>query len=78
MQARRGIKMKKLISAGAVCAVAVGLVVVPGALAGTPKSAKTVLGTATVTEAPNPVAPGANTAITGNVASNSNCRRFRK
>jgi hypothetical protein len=67
--------MKKLISAAAVCAVAVGLVAVPNA--GAVKSPKMVLGTVTVGETPNPVVVNAPATITGNVASNSNCRKFR-
>jgi hypothetical protein len=68
--------MKKLISAAAVCAVAVGLVAVPGALA--VKSPKLVGGTVSVNVTPNPL-PDATTTVTatGNVASNSSCRKDR-
>jgi hypothetical protein len=67
--------MKKLISACAVCAVAVAAVAAPSAMG--VKSAKQVGGTVTVSGTPNPVVTGANVAATGNVASNSNCRKFR-
>ena len=68
--------MRKLISAAAVCAVAVGLVAVPNALA--VAGPKPVLGTVTVGESPNPLADTQTTvAVTGNVASNSSCRKFR-
>lgn len=68
--------MRKLISAAVVCAVAIGLVAVPGALA--VKSPKLVTGIITVGETPNPLSdPTPNVAATGNVASNSSCRRFR-
>jgi len=68
--------MRKLISATAVCAVAVGLVAVPGALA--VKSPKQVGGTVSIAVAPNPL-PNATTTVTanGNVASNSSCRKDR-
>jgi hypothetical protein len=68
--------MRKLISAAAVCAVAVGLVAVPNALG--VKSAKQVGGTVSVNVTPNPL-PDAVTTVTasGNVASNSSCRKGR-
>ncbi|MFL5908340.1 MAG: hypothetical protein ACJ75Z_12190 [Solirubrobacterales bacterium] len=69
--------MRKQISAAAVCAVAVGLVAVPNA--GAVKSDKMVFGTVTVGESPNPVADSyqGTIAVTGNVASNSSCRKYR-
>jgi hypothetical protein len=68
--------MKKLLTASLVCAVAVGLVAVSGA--GAVKSTKEVFGTVSVTVTPNPV-PDATTTVTasGNVASNSSCRKGR-
>jgi hypothetical protein len=68
--------MKKLISACAVCAVAVAVVAAPSALG--VKSTKQVFGTVSVTVTPNPV-PDATTTVTasGNVASNSSCRKGR-
>jgi hypothetical protein len=68
--------MKKLLTASLVCAVAVGLVAVPGA--GAVKVTKEVFGTVSVTVTPNPV-PDATTTVTasGNVASNSSCRKDR-
>jgi hypothetical protein len=71
--------MKKLISACAVCAVAVGLVAVPGALG--VKSAKQVGGTVSVSVTPSTFTTGDTTVTTatvsGTVASNSNCRKDR-
>ena len=62
--------MKKLISAGAVCAVAVGLVAVPNALG--VKSAKQVGGTVTVSATPTTIdATTASVNASGSVASNS-------
>jgi hypothetical protein len=68
--------MRKLISAGAVCAVAVGLVVVPNALG--VKSAKQVGGTVTVGATPTTV-DSTTTAVaaSGAVASNSGCKKDR-
>ena len=74
-QRREKNPMRKLLSACAVCAVAVGLVVVPSAFG--VKSAKQVSGTVTVAGTPNPVVSGATVTASGNVASNSNCRKFR-
>lgn len=69
--------MKKLISATAVCAVAIGLVAVPGAVAKT--SVKTVFGSVSVNVTPNPIPASATSVIaSGNVASNSNCRKNRQ
>jgi hypothetical protein len=71
--------MKKLISACAVCAMAVGLVAVPNALG--VKSAKQVGGTVSVSVTPTTFTTGDTTVTTatvsGNVASNSNCRKDR-
>lgn len=68
--------MKKLISAGAVCAVAVGLVAVPNALG--VKSAKQVGGTVTVSATPTTTdATTASVSASGSVASNSNCKKDR-
>lgn len=68
--------MRKLISAAIVCAVAVGLVAVPNALAA--KSPKIVTGFVTVGETPSPLPnTTASVAATGNVASNSSCRKGR-
>src|SRR4051794_21004672 len=68
--------MKKLAGAAIVCAVAVGLVAASGA--GAVKSTKEVFGTVSVSVTPNPV-PDAITTVTasGNVASNSSCRKGR-
>jgi hypothetical protein len=68
--------MKKLISAGVVCAVAVGLVAVPGALG--VKSPKLVSGTVSVGVSPIPL-PDTTTSVSvsGNLASNSSCRKDR-
>jgi hypothetical protein len=68
--------MRKLISACAVCAVAVGLVAVPSALG--VKSPKQVGGTSSLSVTPNPL-PNATTTVTasGNVASSSGCRKDR-
>jgi hypothetical protein len=68
--------MKKLISAGAVCAVAVGLVAVPNALG--VKSAKQVGGTVTVAASPTTIDATTTTVnASGSVASNSNCKKGR-
>jgi hypothetical protein len=71
--------MKKLISACAVCAMAVGLVAVPSALG--VKSAKQVGGTVSVGVTPSTFTTGDTTVTTatvsGNVASNSGCRKDR-
>jgi hypothetical protein len=71
-----GILMRKLLSACAVLAVAVGLVVAPGA--GAVKSPKSVYGSVSLNVTPNPL-PNATSTVTatGNVASNSNCRKDR-
>jgi len=76
--------MKRLLSASAVCALAVGLIVVPGAIGKT--STKHVGGTVSVnvtptTVATNPTPPPTTIpdtlTVTGNVASNSGCRKAR-
>lgn len=68
--------MRKLINAGAVCAVAVGLVAVPNALG--VKSAKQVGGTVSVSTTPTTVdATTTTVTASGSVASNSGCRKDR-
>ena len=68
--------MKKLISATAVCALAVGLVAVPGAFG--VKSPKLGSGAVSVGVSPVPVPNATQTVIvTGNVASSSSCRKDR-
>jgi hypothetical protein len=68
--------MKKLISAGAVCAVAVGLVAVPNALG--VKSAKQVGGTVSVSVTPTTIETTTITVTaSGGVTSNSNCKKGR-
>jgi hypothetical protein len=69
--------MKRLFSASAVCALAIGMVVTP-ALA--KKAPKLVGGTVSVNVTPTTVTPGDATttvAASGNVASNSSCRKDR-
>ncbi len=67
--------MKKLLSACAVLALAIGLVVAPGAVA--KKGPKSVPTFVTVNVTPNPVVAGATATATGNVSATSNCRKFR-
>ena len=68
--------MKKLISATAVCALAIGLVAAPGALG--VKSPKLVSGTVSVGVSPVPLPNETTTvAVTGNLASSSSCRSGR-
>jgi len=68
--------MKKLISAVAACALAIGLVVVPSALG--VKSPKLVLGTVSVGVSSSPLPDTTPTeTVTGNVASSSSCRKDR-
>jgi hypothetical protein len=68
--------MKKLISATAVCALAIGLVAVPGALG--VKSPKLVSGTVSVGVTPSPLPDATTTvSVSGNVASSSECRKDR-
>jgi hypothetical protein len=68
--------MRKLLTATAVCGLAVGLVVAPDAVA--KKRTKLVYGTVSVFVTPNPV-PASATTVTasGNVAANSSCRNDR-
>src|SRR6478672_3533672 len=75
IQARRGIKMKRLISAAAVCAVATGLVAVTGAVA--KPAPKTVPATITVNESPSPVTAGTAVTGSGNLASRITCGKYR-
>jgi hypothetical protein len=68
--------MRKLLSACAVCTVAVGLVVVPSAFG--VKSAKQVGGTVTVSATPTTItATTSSVTASGNVASSSSCRKDR-
>jgi hypothetical protein len=68
--------MRKLVSVTAVCAVAIGLVVVPSALG--VKSAKQVGGTVTVGVTPTTVESTTTTlTASGGVASNSGCKKDR-
>jgi hypothetical protein len=68
--------MKKLISASAVCAMAVGLVAVPNALG--VKSAKQVGGTVSVSATPATIdATTTTVTASGGVASNSGCKKDR-
>jgi hypothetical protein len=71
--------MKKLLSACGVLALAIGLVVAPGAVA--KKGPKQVYGTVSVNVTPTSFTTGdtsvTEASVSGNVASNSNCRKFR-
>ena len=68
--------MKKLISATAVCALAIGLVAVPSASG--VKSPKLVSGTVSVGVTPIPLPDTTSSvSVTGNVAANSGCRSAR-
>jgi len=67
--------MTKLISAGAVCAVAVGLVAVPSALG--VKSTKQVATSVTVSVTPTTATTGSAVKASGNVSSNSSCQKSR-
>jgi hypothetical protein len=69
--------MKKLLGAAAVCALTVGLVAAPGASA--VKAPKQVGGTVSVSVTPSTVSAATPTTLTasGNVASNSGCRKNR-
>ncbi|HEX6587041.1 MAG TPA: hypothetical protein VF052_09830 [Solirubrobacterales bacterium] len=67
--------MKKLLSACAVLALAIGLVVAPGAVA--KKGPKNVGGTVSVSVAPTTITTETTVTASGNVASNSNCRKDR-
>lgn len=67
--------MKKLLGAGVVCALTVGLVVAPASAV---KSTKDVVSTVTASATPTTIDP-ATTAVnvTGNVQANSSCRKDR-
>ena len=68
--------MRKLISACAVCAMAIGLVAVPNALG--VKSPKQVGGTVTVSATPTTIeSTTTRVTATGSVASNSGCKKDR-
>jgi hypothetical protein len=67
--------MKKLISACAVCAVAVGVVAAPSALG--VKSAKQVASSVTVSVTPTTATVGSAVKASGTVSSNSNCKKNR-
>ncbi len=68
--------MKKPLSAVAVCALAIGLVAVPGALGA--KTVKQVVSTVTVSATPTTIDPTTTAVnVTGNVAANSSCRKDR-
>ena len=69
--------MRKLITATAVCALAVGLTTAPGAIG--KKTVKQVVSTVTVSATPTSDAVGATTAVNvmGNVQANSSCRKNR-
>jgi hypothetical protein len=68
--------MRKLITAFAVCAMAVGVVAVPNALG--VKSAKQVGGTVTVSALPTTIESTTTTVTaSGSVASNSGCKKDR-
>ena len=68
--------MKKLISAAVGCALAIGLIAVPGALG--VKSPKLVAGQVVVGVSSSPLPDSTTTEnVTGNVVSNSSCRKGR-
>ncbi|HYU14480.1 MAG TPA: hypothetical protein VEL05_00345 [Candidatus Acidoferrum sp.] len=67
--------MKKLISACAVCAVAVGVVAAPNALG--VKSTKQVATSATVSVTPTTATAGSTVKASGTVSSNSSCQKNR-
>jgi starvation-inducible outer membrane lipoprotein len=67
--------MKKLISACAVCAVAVGVVAAPSALG--VKSTKQVATSVDVSVTPTTATTGSAVKASGTVSSNSNCRKDR-
>ena len=68
--------MRKLISACAICAVAIGLVAVPSALG--KKGAKQVGGTVTASATPGTIeSTTTSVAASGSVASNSGCKKDR-
>ena len=68
--------MRKLFTATAVCALAVGLTVAPGAVG--KKGPKLVSGTVTVSATPTTIDPSTTAVtVTGNVKTNSGCRKNR-
>jgi hypothetical protein len=68
--------MRKLITATAACALAVGLATAPGAVA--KKSVKQVPGTVSVAVSPATTTPTTTAlTVTGNVKANSSCRKDR-
>jgi hypothetical protein len=67
--------MKKLISACAVCAVAVGVVAAPNALG--VKSTKQVASSVTVSVTPTTATTGSPVTASGTVSSNSTCQKSR-
>jgi hypothetical protein len=68
--------MRKLVTTIALCGLAIGLVVAPGAVA--KKGPKQVPGTVSVFVSPNPVPATAQTVTaSGNVQSTSSCRKDR-
>lgn len=68
--------MRKLFTASAVCALAVGLTVAPGAIG--KKTVKQVSGTVTVAATPTTIEPTTTAVVvTGNVKANSSCRKNR-
>jgi hypothetical protein len=71
--------MRRIISAAAVCAMAVGLVAAPGVIAkGGPKGPKQVPGTVSVNVTPTTIIATTTTVTaTGNVAASSSCRKDR-
>jgi hypothetical protein len=71
--------MRRIITATAVCAMAVGLVAVPGVTAkGGPKGPKQVSGTVSVNVTPTTIEATTTTVTaTGNVAASSSCRKDR-
>ena len=69
-------QMRKLFTATAVCALAVGLTVAPGAVG--KKSVKRVTSTVTLTALPTTINSTATpVTVTGNVKANSSCRKNR-
>lgn len=67
--------MRKLLGACAMLALALGLVVAPGA--GAKKGVKNVSGTVSVNVTPTTITTETSVTATGNVASNSSCRKGR-
>lgn len=70
--------MRKFLTASAICALAVGLTVAPGAVAKT--KTKSVTSTVTLSATPANTGTGgatANVSVSGNVQANSSCRKNR-